>query len=105
MRPDDIRFMKTALTLAARGLGQVAPNPTVGCVIVREEEEGPRTGGRGWTQPGGRPHAETEALARAGEFAQGGTPYVSFEPGSSRAKTCTRTDALNQAGSARVAFS
>ncbi|MCG8504004.1 MAG: riboflavin biosynthesis protein RibD, partial [Sphingomonadales bacterium] len=59
--------MAAALALARRGLGTVWPNPAVGCVIVR----GGRIAGRGWTQPGGRPHAETEALRRAGAAAQG----------------------------------
>src|SRR5690349_15477688 len=61
---DDRRHMRAALALARRALGIVAPNPAVGCVLVREG----RIVGRGWTQPGGRPHAETEALARAGDF-------------------------------------
>ncbi|MBM3560226.1 MAG: hypothetical protein FJX53_10205, partial [Alphaproteobacteria bacterium] len=60
--------MRTALALAARGLGRTWPNPAVGCVIVADGADGaPRPIGRGWTQPGGRPHAETEALARAVE--------------------------------------
>jgi diaminohydroxyphosphoribosylaminopyrimidine deaminase/5-amino-6-(5-phosphoribosylamino)uracil reductase len=102
MRPHDIQFMKTALTLAARGLGQVAPNPAVGCVIVREDGEGPRIVGRGWTQPGGRPHAETEALGRARELAKGATAYVSLEPCSHRGKTGPCAEALLDAGIARV---
>ena len=57
----DASHMAAALSLARRGLGQVWPNPAVGCVIVKDG----RVVGRGWTQPGGRPHAETEALARA----------------------------------------
>ena len=55
--------MRVALALAARGLGRVAPNPAVGCVIVNNGI----VRGRGWTQPGGRPHAETEALTQAGQ--------------------------------------
>lgn len=74
--PDDIRFMKMALTLAQRGLGQVAPNPAVGCVLVTPETG--RVLGRGWTQAGGRPHAEAEALARAGAAAKGATAYVTL---------------------------
>ena len=66
--------MRVALALAARGLGQVAPNPAVGCVIVRDDT----IVGRGWTQPGGRPHAETEALLRAGRAAAGATAYVTL---------------------------
>ena len=68
--------MAVALELARRGLGRVWPNPAVGCVLVRAGQ----VVGRGWTQPGGRPHAETEALDRAGRRAQGATAYVSLEP-------------------------
>ncbi|MFQ5467588.1 MAG: deaminase, partial [Kiloniellaceae bacterium] len=68
--------MAVALGLARRGLGRVAPNPAVGCVIARDG----RVVGRGWTQPGGRPHAEAEALARAGGAARGATAYVTLEP-------------------------
>ncbi len=68
--------MTAALTLARRGLGAVWPNPAVGCILVREQQ----VVGRGWTQPGGRPHAETEALRRAGEAAVGATAYVTLEP-------------------------
>jgi diaminohydroxyphosphoribosylaminopyrimidine deaminase/5-amino-6-(5-phosphoribosylamino)uracil reductase len=64
--------MRAALALAARGLGRVWPNPAVGCVIACEGT----VIGRGWTQPGGRPHAEAEALARAGAGARGATAYV-----------------------------
>ena len=64
----DERFMQIAVALARRGLGNVSPNPAVGCVIVRNDA----VQGRGWTQPGGRPHAETEALAQAGDSARGG---------------------------------
>ena len=63
----DRRFMALALALAGRGLGNVWPNPAVGCVLVNDGH----IVGRGWTQPGGRPHAETEALARAGDRARG----------------------------------
>ena len=62
-RRRDLLWMQAALALARRGLGNVWPNPAVGCVIVKEG----RVVGRGWTQPGGRPHAETEALRRAGD--------------------------------------
>ncbi|MBT7266505.1 MAG: riboflavin biosynthesis protein RibD, partial [Rhodospirillaceae bacterium] len=68
--------MKAALNLARRGLGNVWPNPAVGCVITKDE----KVVGRGWTLPGGRPHAETEALQRAGNQANGGTAYVTLEP-------------------------
>ena len=101
-RPYDADFMKMALALAARGLGRVAPNPAVGCVIVREEEGGPRIVGRGWTQPGGRPHAETEALARAGEEARGATAYVSLEPCAHHGQTPPCAQALIEAGISRV---
>lgn len=94
--------MKVALTLAERGLGQVAPNPAVGCVIVREEDGSPRVVGRGWTQPGGRPHAETEALRRAGSLARGATAYVSLEPCAHQGKTGPCATALIEAGIARV---
>ncbi len=72
----DLRFMDTALHLARRGLGRVWPNPAVGCVLVRDG----MVVGRGWTQDGGRPHAETEALRRAGAAAKGATAYVTLEP-------------------------
>jgi diaminohydroxyphosphoribosylaminopyrimidine deaminase/5-amino-6-(5-phosphoribosylamino)uracil reductase len=68
--------MAAALALAARGRGRTAPNPNVGCVIVRDG----RVVGRGWTQPGGRPHAEAMALAEAGEAARDATVYVTLEP-------------------------
>ncbi|ABS64517.1 riboflavin biosynthesis protein RibD [Parvibaculum lavamentivorans DS-1] len=101
-RPYDAQFMKMALTLAERGLGRVAPNPAVGCVVVRDDGDGPRVVGRGWTQPGGRPHAETEALARAGALARGATVYVSLEPCSHHGKTGPCAEALIKAGVARV---
>ena len=90
--------MSAALALARRGLGNVWPNPAVGCVIVKEG----RVVGRGWTQPGGRPHAETEALRRAGTLAKGATAYVTLEPCSHHGKTPPCADALAAAGIARV---
>jgi len=90
--------MRAALGLARRALGRVWPNPAVGCVIVRDG----RVAGRGWTQPGGRPHAETEALARAGAAARGATVYVTLEPCSHHGKTPPCADALIAAGVARV---
>jgi len=90
--------MATALSLARRGLGRNWPNPSVGCVIVQDG----RIGGRGWTQPGGRPHAETEALRRAGEQARGATAYVSFEPCAHHGETPPCAEALIKAGVARV---
>jgi diaminohydroxyphosphoribosylaminopyrimidine deaminase / 5-amino-6-(5-phosphoribosylamino)uracil reductase len=89
--------MRAALGLARRGLGRVAPNPAVGCVLVKDG----RVVGRGWTQPGGRPHAETEALGRAGDQARGATAYVSLEPCSHHGQTPPCADALIAAGMAR----
>jgi diaminohydroxyphosphoribosylaminopyrimidine deaminase/5-amino-6-(5-phosphoribosylamino)uracil reductase len=94
----DLPHMRAAIALARRGLGEVWPNPTVGCVIVRDG----RVVGRGWTQPGGRPHGETEALARAGAAAEGATAYVSLEPCCHWGKTPPCTDALIAAGIKRV---
>lgn len=90
--------MDAALALARRGLGNVWPNPAVGCVLVKDG----RVVGRGWTQPGGRPHAETEALARAGAGARGAIAYVTLEPCSHHGKTPPCADALIGAGVARV---
>jgi diaminohydroxyphosphoribosylaminopyrimidine deaminase/5-amino-6-(5-phosphoribosylamino)uracil reductase len=97
-QPFDLRSMRAALALARRGLGTVWPNPAVGCVIV---DRG-RVVGRGWTQPGGRPHGETEALGRAGEAARGATAYVSLEPCCHWGRTPPCTDALIAAGIRRV---
>ncbi len=94
--------MGNALGLARRGLGNVWPNPAVGCVIVRDDGQGLVIVGRGWTQPGGRPHAETEALARAGGAAQGAVAYVSLEPCSHQGQTPPCTDALIKAGVSAV---
>ena len=90
--------MRAALGLARRGLGNVWPNPAVGCVVVKDG----RVVGRGWTQPGGRPHAETEALARAGALATGATAYVTLEPCAHFGRTPPCADALIAAGLARV---
>jgi diaminohydroxyphosphoribosylaminopyrimidine deaminase/5-amino-6-(5-phosphoribosylamino)uracil reductase len=95
----DERYMTLALGLAQRGLGRVWPNPAVGCVIVNG------TGhlvGRGWTQPGGRPHAETEALRLAGARARGATAFVTLEPCAHHGKTPPCAQALIDAGLARV---
>ncbi len=97
-RCDDEAFMKSALNLATRGLGNVWPNPAVGCVIVKDNT----VVGRGWTQPDGRPHAETEALARAGDAAQGATAYVTLEPCAHHGKTPPCAQALIDAGVTRV---
>src|SRR6266446_5812469 len=94
----DVGHMRAAIALARRGLGDVWPNPAVGCVIVRKG----RVVGRGWTQPGGRPHGETEALARAGAAARGATAYVSLEPCCHWGKTPPCTEALVTAGVSRI---
>ncbi|MCU0829234.1 MAG: bifunctional diaminohydroxyphosphoribosylaminopyrimidine deaminase/5-amino-6-(5-phosphoribosylamino)uracil reductase RibD [Tabrizicola sp.] len=90
--------MAHALRLAARGLGNVWPNPAVGCVLVRDGI----VVGRGWTQPGGRPHAEVRALEQAGPLAEGATAYVTLEPCAHHGKTPPCTDALIAAKVARV---
>ena len=98
MTLDDLANMRAALALARRGLGRVWPNPAVGCVLVREG----RVVGRGWTQPGGRPHAETEALCRAGASATGATAYVTLEPCPHHGLTEPCSDALIEAGIGRA---
>lgn len=90
--------MALALSLGRRGQGNTWPNPAVGCVLVRAG----RIIGRGWTQPGGRPHAETQALAMAGATARGATAYVSLEPCAHHGATPPCADALIAAGVARV---
>ncbi|HKJ74498.1 MAG TPA: bifunctional diaminohydroxyphosphoribosylaminopyrimidine deaminase/5-amino-6-(5-phosphoribosylamino)uracil reductase RibD [Alphaproteobacteria bacterium] len=100
MARTDSWHMSVALALAARGLGRVWPNPAVGCVVVR-----PESGivvGRGCTQPGGRPHAETEALSQAGAAAKGAAAYVTLEPCSHHGETPPCAEALIEAGVARV---
>jgi diaminohydroxyphosphoribosylaminopyrimidine deaminase/5-amino-6-(5-phosphoribosylamino)uracil reductase len=94
--------MALALALGQRGLGNTWPNPAVGAVVVRDEASGPVIVGRGWTQAGGRPHAETEALRRAGEAARGATLYVTLEPCSHHGKTPPCVDAIVAAGITRV---
>src|SRR6266446_10031677 len=94
----DVGHMRAAIALARRGLGDVWPNPAVGCVIVRNG----RVVGRGWTQPGGRPHGETEALGRAGAASRGATAYVTLEPCCHWGKTPPCADALIAAGLRRV---
>ena len=94
----DSRFMALALTLGARGLGRTWPNPAVGCVIVRDGV----VVGRGRTAPGGRPHAEPQALAQAGALARGATAYVTLEPCAHHGKTPPCAEALVAAGIARV---
>src|SRR5229473_1433260 len=94
----DRRFMELALTLGRRGQGRTWPNPAVGAVVVKDGV----IVGRGWTQPGGRPHAEPEALRRAGEAARGATLYVTLEPCSHVGKSPPCADAIIAAGIARV---
>ena len=94
----DRRFMRVALGLASDALGTTSPNPAVGCVVVREG----RIAGRGATAPGGRPHAETIALGRAGGRARGATAYVTFEPCAHHGKTPPCARALIDAGLSRV---
>ena len=93
-------MMGIALDMARRGLGQTAPNPSVGAVVVDPKTN--RIIARGFTQPGGRPHAETEALRRAGRHAHGATLYVTLEPCSHHGKTPPCADAVIAAGIARV---
>jgi diaminohydroxyphosphoribosylaminopyrimidine deaminase / 5-amino-6-(5-phosphoribosylamino)uracil reductase len=94
----DLRFMQLALTLGRRGQGRTWPNPAVGAVVVKDGV----IVGRGWTQPGGRPHAEPEALRRAGEAARGATLYVTLEPCSHFGRSPPCADAVIAAGIARV---
>jgi diaminohydroxyphosphoribosylaminopyrimidine deaminase / 5-amino-6-(5-phosphoribosylamino)uracil reductase len=96
---NDARWMAAAIALGERGRGRTAPNPNVGCLIVKEGA----VVGRGWTQPGGRPHAEQMALEAAGEEARGATLYTTLEPcahESRRGPTCA--DLIVAAGVARV---
>jgi diaminohydroxyphosphoribosylaminopyrimidine deaminase/5-amino-6-(5-phosphoribosylamino)uracil reductase len=95
---DDARYMALAFTLGRRGLGNTWPNPAVGAVIVKDGV----IVGRGWTQSGGRPHAEVEALRHAKKAAQGATLYVTLEPCSHQGQTPPCTDAIIKAGMARV---
>ena len=98
MVADDLSHMRSALALARRGLGNTWPNPSVGCVIVRNN----RVVGRAVTAPGGRPHAEPQALSMAGPLARGATAYVTLEPCCHHGRTPPCTDALIGAGIARV---
>ena len=94
----DCRYMALALALGRRGLGRTWPNPAVGAVIVKDAI----VLARGWTQPGGRPHAEIEALRRAGSDARGATLYVTLEPCSHFGKSPPCADAVIAAGISRV---
>jgi diaminohydroxyphosphoribosylaminopyrimidine deaminase/5-amino-6-(5-phosphoribosylamino)uracil reductase len=95
---EDADFMAAALALGRRALGRAAPNPAVGAIVVSDGI----IVGRGWTKPGGRPHAETEALAHAGAATRGATLYVGLEPCSHYGKTPPCADAVIAAGIARV---
>jgi diaminohydroxyphosphoribosylaminopyrimidine deaminase/5-amino-6-(5-phosphoribosylamino)uracil reductase len=94
----DQRFMQLALALGRRGQGRTWPNPAVGAVVVKDGV----IVGRGWTQPGGRPHAEPVALSRAGEAARGATLYVTLEPCSHVGKSPPCADAIIAAGITHV---
>ena len=94
----DVLYMQSALALASRGLGIVSPNPAVGCVVVLDR----RVVGRGVTQRGGRPHAETEAIHRAGSAARGATAYVTLEPCNHHGETPPCSEALINSGVSRV---
>ena len=98
MNQSDDSYMRAALGLGRRGMGQTWPNPAVGCVIVNAG----RIVGRGFTQAGGRPHAETVALAQAGAQARGATAYVTLEPCAHQGQTPPCASALIEAGIARV---
>lgn len=94
----DDAMMTAALGLARRNLGNTWPNPSVGCVLTH----GDRIVARGWTQAGGRPHAEIEALTRAGSAARGATAYITLEPCNHTGKTGPCSHALIAAGIARA---
>ncbi|WP_256869098.1 bifunctional diaminohydroxyphosphoribosylaminopyrimidine deaminase/5-amino-6-(5-phosphoribosylamino)uracil reductase RibD [Sphingobium lactosutens] len=96
---DDRRYMAAAIALSGRGRGLSTPNPNVGCLIVQQG----RIVGRGWTQKGGRPHAEAQALEQAMDRARGATAYVTLEPCfhlSPRGPRCA--DLMARAGVSRV---
>jgi diaminohydroxyphosphoribosylaminopyrimidine deaminase/5-amino-6-(5-phosphoribosylamino)uracil reductase len=99
--PDDAQFMQEAIRLGLLHLGQTSTNPSVGCVVVRDGT----IVGRGTTAVGGRPHAEPQALAEAGELARGATAYVTLEPCSHHGKTPPCADALIASGVSRVVIS
>lgn len=99
--PDDERFMAAAIRLSRWNLGRTSTNPSVGCVIVRDGV----IVGRGLTAEGGRPHAEPQALADAGDKARGATAYVTLEPCSHHGKTPPCAEALIASGVARVVVS
>lgn len=98
----DRRMMAATIALGRRAAGRAWPNPAVGAIVVRDDGDGPRMVGRGHTAPGGRPHAETVALAQAGAAARGATVYVSLEPCAHVGRTGPCAVALVEAGVARV---
>src|SRR5690606_25408700 len=98
----DRRFMAAAIRLSRRNLGLTATNPSVATLIVRDDGQGPYIVGRGVTAVGGRPHAETEALAEAGDLARGATAYVTLEPCAHHGRTPPCAEALVAAGVKRV---
>ncbi|TRC92239.1 bifunctional diaminohydroxyphosphoribosylaminopyrimidine deaminase/5-amino-6-(5-phosphoribosylamino)uracil reductase RibD [Mesorhizobium sp. WSM4303] len=98
----DRRFMAAALRLSRRNAGRTSTNPSVGTILVRDDGAGPMIVGTGVTAVGGRPHAETEALAEAGELARGATAYVTLEPCAHHGRTPPCANALVNAGVARV---
>ncbi len=97
---EDRAYLDQALDLGGRGWGRVHPNPMVGCLLVRDGE----VVGEGWHEEYGGPHAEVNALSRAGERARGATAYVSLEPCNHHGKTPPCTEALERAGVARVVY-
>ncbi|NKJ97706.1 bifunctional diaminohydroxyphosphoribosylaminopyrimidine deaminase/5-amino-6-(5-phosphoribosylamino)uracil reductase RibD [Rhizobium leguminosarum bv. viciae] len=99
--PHDERFMAAAIRLSRWHLGRTATNPSVGCLIVKDGV----IVGRAVTALGGRPHAETQALAEAGALARGATAYVTLEPCSHHGKTPPCAEALIAYGVARVVVS
>lgn len=92
--------MREAMREARRGLGRTHPNPAVGAVIVSKG----RIMARGWHRGAGHPHAEVEALRRAGGVARGSTLYVTLEPCSTQGRTPPCTEAIRRAGIARVVY-
>lgn len=98
----DRRFMAAAIRLSRRNLGLTATNPSVATLIVRNDGQGPYIVGSGVTAVGGRPHAETEALAEAGDLARGATAYVTLEPCAHHGRTPPCAEALVAAGVTRV---
>lgn len=104
MSGSDNAFMKSALAMARRGLGQTWPNPSVGALVVSPGDP-PELIARGWTMPGGRPHAERVALDKAGRRARGGTLYVTLEPCAHHGRTPPCADAIIAAGITRVVCS